>query len=302
MLLEICIFNLFLIQVNSQTQTICGNPSTNCFDPTTTQSLLFQQNQMTSCARTAPINQLNCIEGSAGLCAKYSNQITSIKCSNSGTDDSNNVIWKCESDLPNGLIFGLTQVSCEGCKSSADELKITGSCGIFYQLVNTMNNNNNNNIDSNSGSGSGSNSKFFDSDGIKTLKTILIAGFIISFCVFCVVSAHKHDSHIISYSETTPLNSNIHNIFVAQPIQSFQPVSSESIPTAPVLSTFPEYLMSNHSYSRPSRYQEPSNFLTGYIVGRELEEGNVGDAMLISSMSGNRYGNNYNTGIMMGRY
>lgn len=135
-----CIYTILCLLIYKVfSQTICFNPSTNCFDPMSTQSVLFQYGQFTSCSRVSPITQLNCIdgntEGSVGLCAKYSKLITSIKCTNSGIDASGNVIWNCYTNLPTGIMFGTTTVSCEGCTSSSDKLKITGSCGIFYQLL-----------------------------------------------------------------------------------------------------------------------------------------------------------------------
>ena len=316
-----CVFfgisQLFIIQVQAQfqPQIICWNPTTNCFDPTTTQSLLFQQNRLTTCARNTPIQQLNCVDGSnsnsAGLCEKYSDKITSVKCSNSGTDESNNVIWKCESNLPDGLIFGSTIVSCEGCKSSTDELKITGSCGIFYELVNTVQTNN---LNSNSNSNSGSDSNLFESYGIKFLEIILIVSFIVILCAITIECIDRCEMYAITHLETEriPLNSNIHNITEAQPVQPVQPVQHidhvqhvyhvQPIPSAPPEnqnSHYDSYHNSHYdSYPRTRQYQDSSNFVTGYIVGRELEEGNVGDAMLISSMSNG--GNNYNTGMMMG--
>ena len=134
LLIVLCTFTRLI-----QSQTICYNPTTTCFDPTTTQSLLFQINAYTTCSRISPILQLNCVNGqnsdNADLCSKYANQISTLKCDNSGIDDKGEVIWNCQGSKPSNINFGTTTVSCEGCTSPLDKLKITGSCAIFYQLT-----------------------------------------------------------------------------------------------------------------------------------------------------------------------
>ena len=102
---------IILFSKKAISQSICYNPTENCFDPKTTQSILFQYGQYTTCSRVSPITQLNCIDGnsdSIGLCAKYSKYINTIKCNNSGFDASGNVIWKCDGNLPTKTMFGST--------------------------------------------------------------------------------------------------------------------------------------------------------------------------------------------------
>lgn len=152
---------MMLKVILAQNTPICYNPSSNCFDPSSAQSLVFQQGQYTSCARVPPISQLNCVDGnspnSVGLCAKYSKYITNFKCANSGSDGSGGVNWACETyNIPNGILIGSTTISCEGCKSSTDNLKISNSCGLFYSLISTdaktddnTNSNNTNKINKN---------------------------------------------------------------------------------------------------------------------------------------------------------
>lgn len=120
-----------------QTQQ-CYNPVANCYNPTAISNLLFKKSRYTTCLRNPPNLQLNCmneLSQSNDLCSKYSKYITSINCANTGSDFYGNVIWRCYSKLPTGLIFNSTIVLCEGCDSPSDNYKILGSCGIYYGLI-----------------------------------------------------------------------------------------------------------------------------------------------------------------------
>jgi hypothetical protein len=111
-------------------------PPPGCFDPTKVTALTFYQNAMTTSARAPPIAQLSCVGGNG---CKYASQISSVQCQNNGLDEYGNVQWQCTANLPSEVEFGSTTVSCEGCQSSTDGYKLTGSCGLMFQLdmVNT---------------------------------------------------------------------------------------------------------------------------------------------------------------------
>ena len=330
--LTLIIFIIFVILANCvYTQTICYNPTSNCFDPIYTQTLLFQYGQYTSCSRVPPINKLNCIDGdtpeSYGLCSKYSKSITNIKCTNSGTDDSNNVIWKCEGILPSSIALGKTTVSCEGCTSSNDKLKITNSCGIFYQLVKKTSFN----------SKSNSNPKSNLNPNI--IKIIIVGisfllGLILLICLFKYVfyepyeylQIHTPQSRLYTNLTTLPppptppinpyyipnlssrKNTNTPHYHSCQSYQT-----QTQIPTQTQSDIEMNNLCYNHrpqpqSHPHPqpysqtqfNPYSDTSSLLTGYLVGKNLEEGNLGTAYLASTIGGMSGGNNYSTGLMMG--
>lgn len=103
------------------------------FDPQNVSTMTFRKNKFTSGNRTQPIEQLNCVGGNA---CSYSNSIDSVQCTNVGLNDSEEVQWKCTTDLPKNLSLGQTNVNCEGYKNSKDKLKLVNSCGLEYTLNN----------------------------------------------------------------------------------------------------------------------------------------------------------------------
>ena len=59
-----------------------------------------------------------------------------VKCHVDGTDyRTGDPLWKCTADLPNGLRFGSTDVTCEGYRHPEDEYVTRGSCGLEYTLI-----------------------------------------------------------------------------------------------------------------------------------------------------------------------
>jgi len=65
--------------------------------------------RMTTWRRVSPINQINCIGGSAaGMYVSLT-----IQCMNRGWD-GNDVQWECVADLPSQFRFGEISVICEG--------------------------------------------------------------------------------------------------------------------------------------------------------------------------------------------
>ena len=341
--LTFTILCLLLIKVLSQ--TICFNPTTNCFDPITTQSVLFQYGQFTTCSRVSPITQLNCIDGntisSIGLCAKYSKLITNIKCSNSGSDASGNVIWKCDTNLPRGIMFGSTTVSCEGCINSSDKLKITGSCGIFYQLIKKENtpiiSNPSNNSD-----------KYLNGF---VIFICFISGAIILICLIklCVGETDYNYENISRSNNRSRSRSRSRNSYISVsapeeviipetiPLTTGYSVQTNNPPTNPnyqsgsTYQTTNQHLLNNQfpirqpiyrrepvqvemttqymSRTQPHIHQnDTSSFLSGYLVGKNLEEGNIGTAYMASTLglngnsncNGSGNGNNYSTGMALG--
>lgn len=101
-------------------------------------TLTFFKNKFTTANRSKPIKQLNCVGGNA---CNYENEINSVQCTNVGTNDTNDVQWKCETNLPSNLSFGKTNVNCEGLKNNNDKIKLKNSCGLEYTLNHSSDNN-----------------------------------------------------------------------------------------------------------------------------------------------------------------
>lgn len=114
------------------------------FDLRNVQTMTFFKNKLTNGNRTAPISQLNCVGGNA---CNESNIISSVQCTNTGTNASNDVQWKCSTNLPNYLTMNNTNINCEGLKDSSDKIKLKESCGLEYNLDNNRNHMNLNNSD-----------------------------------------------------------------------------------------------------------------------------------------------------------
>jgi len=95
------------------------------------QALTFRKNQLTTCRRSSPMQQLTCYFGDC----RYSNYVDVVQCVNMGVNDNENVQWRCESQLPESLSLGKTIVSCEGYNHAGDEFVLKGSCALKYELV-----------------------------------------------------------------------------------------------------------------------------------------------------------------------
>jgi hypothetical protein len=104
----------------------------NCFDLAATPMLTFTAKTMTTGANESPIRQMRCVGGNACL---YESQISTIQCINEGLDVNNNVEWKCSAHLPSEMKIESPKVSCEGCQSPNDPIKLDGSCGLSYSLA-----------------------------------------------------------------------------------------------------------------------------------------------------------------------
>jgi hypothetical protein len=299
----------FANEIYSQTTNICYSPTSACFAPNTTQSLLFQINSYTTCSRVPPILRLNCV-GNDMLCKQYSNQITSVKCSNQGINDKGEVIWLCEGKIPVGTSFGKTTVSCEGCTSSTDKLKIVGSCAVFYELLKT-NTPFKPSYPSNPSNPSISNTKpsggTIDGSVYNFVFGLMLLFLICCFCSICWCCyddnlcnlRHNHCSNSRAYRnidrddiEAIPLNSSSFVTPSAPPIQTQTPkfIQPQVIQLAPI-TTIPRYPNTKTSSG--------TEMLGGYIAGRNISEGNYGSALLASNMAGVS-GSDYNTGLMMG--
>ena len=93
-------------------------------------ALIFKKGSITTARRSSSINQMECVGGNA--CNKY--QPLLLMCQNIG-NDGQDLIWKCDTtDLPEELIFGSTDVSCEGYDYPDDPYILKGSCGLKYTL------------------------------------------------------------------------------------------------------------------------------------------------------------------------
>jgi hypothetical protein len=97
-------------------------------------ALTFRRGRMTAARRVAAVPQLTCV---GGPCSMHADSIDTIQCTNVGEDDHGDVQWRCDADLEHDVKLGEVAVSCEGYSSSADRLKLRGSCGLEYTLRHT---------------------------------------------------------------------------------------------------------------------------------------------------------------------
>lgn len=127
-------FNIFgeITQIKPQIKS--ENINNDSFDPRNINTLTFKNGQYTNSKRTNPIPQLNCVGGNA---CHMSSSIDSIQCTNLGINDKDEVQWKCNAELPDGLTIGNSNVNCEGYSDNKDKLKLVNSCGLEYTLNNT---------------------------------------------------------------------------------------------------------------------------------------------------------------------
>jgi len=92
-------------------------------------AITLHQGRMTNGRRSAPVQQLQCVGGSA----KHRFQPQTVQCYNQGSDGTD-VQWECKADMDNAYRFGKVQVSCEGYDSPYDPYILKGSCGLEYTI------------------------------------------------------------------------------------------------------------------------------------------------------------------------
>ena len=92
--------------------------------------LTFKSGAMTTGRRSSPVNQMQCVGGSARF---DSSKVSNIQCKNAGFD-GNDVNWKCETVISDHYKLGRIEVSCEGFDYPEDPYILVGSCGIEYEL------------------------------------------------------------------------------------------------------------------------------------------------------------------------
>eukprot|EP01129_Flabellula_baltica_P017503 TRINITY_DN9716_c0_g1_i1.p1 TRINITY_DN9716_c0_g1~~TRINITY_DN9716_c0_g1_i1.p1 ORF type:complete len:249 (+),score=48.20 TRINITY_DN9716_c0_g1_i1:35-748(+) len=133
-------------------------------------SLTFYEGYMTTARRSAPVQTLNCIGGSARR--EYQSYPKIVECMNVGYDGYD-VQWECHAELDNTVKFGRVQVSCEGFDFPEDPYVLMGSCGLEYELEYTPAGRN---VRARSGDG--------DSDGFAGLVilVIIVVIFVIVAC------------------------------------------------------------------------------------------------------------------------
>lgn len=101
------------------------------------QALIFRQGKLTTGRRVSPRPQLQ-LEG--WITPEERRDIpkehfpTTIACKNMGWDGTQ-ATWECETELPNYLRLGSTEVQCEGYTQPGDPEVLGGSCGLVYSLV-----------------------------------------------------------------------------------------------------------------------------------------------------------------------
>jgi len=90
-------------------------------------AIVLHKDQLTESRRSKAVPQLKCT-------GRYCDEApSSVMCKNMGFD-GRDVTWKCEADLSNDVVFGKTEVSCEGYDHPNDEYILAGSCGLEYTL------------------------------------------------------------------------------------------------------------------------------------------------------------------------
>ena len=89
--------------------------------------ILFINGEMTSRHRGAPIPQMVCKRGDGSLARTALCEVAG------GTGDD--VIFKCQMELPNGLKLGKFEVGCEGWSGPDDNYWATGTCQLEYEIV-----------------------------------------------------------------------------------------------------------------------------------------------------------------------
>ncbi|KAN0047839.1 hypothetical protein ACTA71_002226 [Dictyostelium dimigraforme] len=95
------------------------------------QVLTLKSGQWTKARRTSPIQQIECIGGTA----RKENRLypQTIQCYNMGSNGMD-VQWKCEANLDSTVKFGTIDVNCEGYAYPDDPYITADSCGVLYEL------------------------------------------------------------------------------------------------------------------------------------------------------------------------
>lgn len=314
-------FEYLVTQAYSQLLS-CYNPISTCFNLTTCENLLFQQHKHTTCLKNIPTFQLNCVNNQStetkDLCWLYSKYITSIKCANMGLDDSGNVIWNCDGNLPPNVTLKSSIVNCEKCNSSTNNLKIFGSCGIYYSLVLTKTN-----LSSQTHSFNNTNTKFVFNYKNKKLIVVVVILSIIAFGIgvmlykFCSsIDARRNkrrnrpriytssikspdDSNIV-FSEASPLIQTKNNDVkptepLVPPIQTYVPFVNYGSPyTNTNTHTNTHYNYEQYQSQSQTHSNQDLNNLNDYTTIKNLEKGDVEIAMLTSNESHKNNKNNKN--------
>jgi len=96
-----------------------------------TKVLTFNKGQMTTGRRSAPLQQIQCVGGSASGHTEY--YPSAVQCTNVGSNGFD-VEWRCEADLDSSVRFGQTTVNCEGYSNPDDPNILKGSCSLEYIL------------------------------------------------------------------------------------------------------------------------------------------------------------------------
>jgi len=97
--------------------------------------ITLHKDQYNAYRRTSPIQQLNCVGGSA---SSESHKVQTVQCYNMGYNGSD-YDWKCEAQLDSHLKLGKATVSCEGYDYPDDPYILTGSCGLEFTLEHNHN-------------------------------------------------------------------------------------------------------------------------------------------------------------------
>lgn len=116
------IFLLWLPLVCGLTQQNLSMTATETFeaiDLTQVDTLTFYKGQETTGRRSKPVPQLSCVGGDA---CSYASNVEVIQCTNQGTNDRNEVQWKCDCELDTKMKLGKVQVTCEGFKGTRHDL------------------------------------------------------------------------------------------------------------------------------------------------------------------------------------
>lgn len=301
MKLLIFLFVCFCTFVNSQLQ-----PS-GCIDLTTTQTLTFYKDAMTTSARAPPIKQLNCVGGNG---CKNSNKINTIQCTNSGANDVGETQWVCKGQIPSNLELGTTTVSCEGCKSSSDFYKIAGSCGLFYTL-NVISNSNDDTHNIRKNNGSNSNGWIF---------TMVIVGMVITiiccFAVaitFCARTNFPSNTSRLVLTPRTHMNTRRYSSYKNN--NGYVPIATAPPLVVPIVAQpiTPSYQTQpiTPSYQNYNNYGTENNYTTGFAQGILMEDivSNNGrhnnrvaeDLLLMNAIGGsNKNTNGFMNGVIVG--
>jgi len=124
----------FIFFVNERCQVRCYQPPS-AYSSTQdkkvriseVQALTLYKGRLTTGRRNSPVSQLECVGG----CAAWTPDV--VQCYNMGSDGID-AQWRCETDMPTGIRFGITEVGCEGYDYPEDPYILAGSCQLMYEL------------------------------------------------------------------------------------------------------------------------------------------------------------------------